>query len=55
MNTRAKLLLAAGGLLVVPTMASAQTPPPVQPHVYYACYQPVLGLVYRIKESGLPS
>jgi len=54
MNTRLKVLLATGTALVVPGLVSAQDPPPT-PRVLYACYQPSAGVVYRIREPGLPT
>lgn len=54
MDSRTKLLLATGCLLMVPGLASAQTPAP-EPRVLYACYQKSAGVVYRIREPGLPT
>ena len=56
MTMRTKFWLAAGGLLLVPGLARSQTtPPPAEPHTYYACYQQSAGIVYRIREPGLPT
>lgn len=44
-------LLALACWLVAPADLGAQTDPP---KVFFACYVPVAGVVYRIKEPGLP-
>ena len=56
MNLRIQLLtVACFGVLAtvafVPEPVAAQE---TEPTVYYACYMPEVGVVYRIKEEGLP-
>ena len=44
--------LAAGlTLAALASGASAQTPPPPDPNVIWACYVPLSGTVYRIKTT----
>jgi hypothetical protein len=43
-----------GALALLPLSLAGQTPP-AEPQVYYACYTPLVGLVYRIKGPNLPS
>ena len=47
-SMRIALPLIAPAILAVPSIGSAQAPA-----VYSACYVPLTGTVYRIKESGL--
>lgn len=60
MHTHTRLVL--GGLVTAAMAlaagaAAAQDPPPSppEPQVLYACYVPSAGVVYRIREAGLPT
>src|SRR5687768_18251955 len=50
-------LLVATGLLIRPVSMQAQAPiaPVAIDSVYYACYVPTTGTIYRIKAPGLPA
>lgn len=51
---RFSLTGAAALLVALPLVASAQTAP-TEPTVFFACYGSLTGVVYRIKEPGLPT
>ncbi len=58
MHRRMKLarlgMAGAGVLALIPCSLAAQTPP-AEPQVFYACYMPLAGLVYRIKAPSAPN